>query len=104
MLEFPDVEERRRKLAMLRGIEDLIWVQVEGFERVYAIANEDLERSNDEKTSAVHFMRFELTQDMITALHDGAALTMGVEHDYYRHDCRLPEATRRSLLSDFYPQ
>ena len=104
MLEFPDVEERRRQLAMLRGIENLIWVQVEGFERVYAIANEDLERSNDEKTSAVHFMRFELTQDMITALHNGAALTMGVEHDYYRHDCRLPEATRRSLLSDFYPQ
>jgi len=100
MLEFPDVEERRRQLGMLRGIEDLIWVQVEGFERVYAIANEDLERSNDEKTSAVHFMRFELTQDMIAALHDGAALSMGVEHDFYRHDCRLSESTRRSLLSD----
>ena len=104
MLEYQDVEERKRQLAMLRGVENLIWVQVEGFERVYAIANEDLERSNDEKTSAVHFMRFELTQDMITALHDGAAFTMGVEHDYYRHECVISEATRLSLISDLSSQ
>ncbi len=101
MLEFPDVDERRRQLAMLRGIENLVWMQVEGFERVYAIANEDLERSNEEKTSAVHFMRFELNDDMIATLHQGAALTLGVEHDYYRHECVIPEGTRLSLLADF---
>ena len=67
MLEYRDVGERKRQLALLKGIEDLVWLQVEGFDRVFAISNEDLERSNAEKTSAVHFMRFELQPDMITA-------------------------------------
>jgi hypothetical protein len=104
MLEFQDVEERKRQLAMLRGIENLIWVQVEGFGRVYAIANEDLERSNEEKTSAVHFMRFELSDEMIAGLHSGASLRMGVEHDLYRHELTVPEATRLSLLGDLGAQ
>ena len=104
MLEFQDVEERKRQLAMLRGIENLIWVQVEGFDRVYAIANEDLERTNDEKTSAVHFMRFELTDEMIAALHAGKNLIMGVEHDLYRHELTVTEATRQSLLGDLGAQ
>ncbi len=100
MLEFQDVEERKRQLANLKGVENLIWIQVEGFERVYAIANEDLERSNEEKTSAVHFMRFELSDEMITALHAGASLSMGVQHDYYNHQLAVTEATRQSLLGD----
>jgi len=83
MLEYQDVEERKQQLALLRGIEDLIWIQVEGFDPVYAISNEDLERSNDEKTSAVHFMRFELKAEMISALQDGVGLMMGTSHEYY---------------------
>jgi len=104
MLEFQDVEERKRQLAMLRGIENLIWVQIDGFDRVYAIANEDLERSNEEKTSAVHFMRFELGNEMIAGLHSGASLSMGVEHDLYRHELTVPEVTRLSLLGDLGAQ
>jgi hypothetical protein len=100
MLEFTEVDERKRQLGMLRGIENLIWVRVEGCDRVYAIANEDLERSNEEKTSAVHFMRFELSSDMIAALHAGAQLSMGVEHDLYRHEIDLPAASRASLVTD----
>ncbi|MEK9721843.1 MAG: DUF3501 family protein, partial [Quisquiliibacterium sp.] len=68
MIEYPDVEERRRELARLIGIEDRVWVQVEGSERVYAIADEDLERENEQKTSSVHFLRFELTEEMAAAL------------------------------------
>ena len=100
MLEYQDVEERKRQLAMLRGLENLVWVQVDGHDKVYAIANEDLERSNEEKTSAVHFMRFELDGTMIAALRDGASLTMGVNHDYYRHETTVSEATRSALLQD----
>ena len=77
MLEYQDVEQRKQQLALLRGIEDQVWMQVEGFAPVYAIANEDLERSNEQKTSAVHFMRFELEPGMITALRTGATLKMG---------------------------
>jgi len=100
MLEYQDVEERKRQLALLKGIEDLVWLQVEGCERAYAIANEDLERSTEEKTSAVHFMRFELDHDMIAALRDSATLSMGVNHDLYRHETRLSEASRAALLAD----
>ena len=101
MLEFPDVEERRRQLGLLRGIENHVWVAVEGFEPVYAIANEDLERSNEEKTSAVHFMRFEFSDEMVAALRAGAAVTVGVNHDLYRHETRLGDETRSALLADF---
>lgn len=100
MLEYQDVEERKVQLARLKGIENLVWVRVEGFDPVYVIANEDLERSNDEKTSAVHFMRFELDNRMIAALHGGASLSMGVRHDYYQHEVMVTEATRQSLLGD----
>ena len=100
MLEYQDVEERKRQLALLRGIEDLIWVRVDGLDRTYAIANEDLERSNTEKTSAVHFMRFELKPDMIAALRDGAALTMGSNHEHYRYSTKIGPDTRKALLAD----
>jgi len=100
MLEYQDVEERKRQLALFRGIEDLIWVRVDGFDRIYAIANEDLERSNAEKTSAVHFMRFELEPDMIAALRAGAELTTGSSHEFYTHETTVPEDTRIALLQD----
>jgi len=100
MLEYQDVEERKQQLALLKGVENLVWVQVGGFDRIYAIANEDLERSNEEKTSAVHFMRFELATEMIAALKSGAVLTMGVNHDLYRFELQLPDDTRAALLAD----
>ncbi len=100
MLEYGDVEERKRQLAMLRGIEDLIWVRVDGFDPVYAIANEDLDRSNEEKTSAVHFMRFELTDDMVAELHRGAGVTMGVNHDFYRHEIAVSASSDWRVTAD----
>jgi hypothetical protein len=84
MIEYPDVEERKRALATLKGIEDRAYVQVEGSPRVYAIADEDIERENDEKTSSVHFLRFELTEDMAKALKYGVSLAIGVDHANYR--------------------
>lgn len=100
MLEYQDVEQRKAQLAQLKGIENQVWLQVEGFEPVYTIANEDLERSNEEKTSAVHFMRFELEPEMIDALHSGAELSLGVEHDLYRHQTTVTGDTRTALLAD----
>ncbi len=100
MLEYQDVEERKQQLALLRGIEDKVWIQVEGFDRVYAISNEDLERSNAEKTSAVHFMRFELDTGMIAALHTGTALEMGSSHEFYSHSTVTRAETRKALLAD----
>ena len=100
MFEFQDVDERRRRLAELAGVENHVWAQVAGFDRVYAIANEDLDRSTDEKTSAVHFMRFEFTEQMKSALAGGASLAMGVEHDLYPHETVLADATRQVLLED----
>ena len=84
MIQYPDIEERQRQLALLIGIEDLIWMQVEGFDKIYAIADEDLERTNDVKTSAVHFMRFELDQAMIAAAKSGANISAGVDHKNYQ--------------------
>jgi len=100
MLEYQEITERKRQLALLKGIEDLIWIQVEGFDPVYAIANEDLERSNEEKTSAVHFMRFELEPDMIAALREGASLKMGSSHQFYRHSTDIEPRIREALLAD----
>jgi len=100
MFEFEDVTERRRRLAELTGVENHVWLQVDGHEKVYAIANEDLDRSTDEKTSAVHFMRFELTEGMKRDLGVGAALSFGVEHDLYRFQTTLDETTRQSLMGD----
>lgn len=102
LIEFPDENERRAALAKLKGIEDTCWVQAEGFERVFAVADEDLERENDEKTSAVHFMRFELTPAMCHAVQSRAAIAVGVDHEHYRyHIAALPQATRDTLALDF---
>ncbi len=100
-VEYEDVEERRRVLARLKGIEDRVWVKVEGQPRVYAIADEDLERENDEKTSAVHFLRFELTPPMIAALRAGGGLAVGADHAAYTATLDpVPGATRNALLAD----
>jgi hypothetical protein len=101
LIEFPDVAERQRQLSQLIGLEDRCWVQVRGHERVFAIADEDLERENAEKTSAVHFLRFELTPEMISSLKSGAALAAGVDHDRYRHPVDpVPDPVRAALLHD----
>ena len=102
LIEFPDESERRRQLGLLKGIEDRCWVQVAGSERVFAIADEDLERENEEKTSAVHFLRFELSAPMISALRAGAQLAVGIDHEHYSHVIQpVPAASRTSLLADF---
>ena len=101
MVEFPDVEERRAMLGRLVGIESKVYVQVDGFDRVYAIADEDLERSDDQKTSAVHFMRFELSSQEIDALKSGASLGAGIDHENYQVEIApLPENIRKSLIGD----
>jgi hypothetical protein len=100
MIEVPDVDERRRVLADLIGIEDRVWMQVEGHERVYAIADEDLERETEDKTSSVHFLRFELRPGMIRELEGTATLSAGTDHDHYRHEVLLPPAVRSSLIAD----
>jgi hypothetical protein len=101
MIEYPDAEERQRKLATLTGIENRVWVQASGYDRVYAIADEDLDRTTDEKTSAVHFMRFELTPQMVAALKQGAGLSMGVDHPGYQTTLDpVPAQIRASLLRD----
>src|SRR5437588_12346369 len=101
LIEYEDVHERKTALAKLRGIEDHVWVRVEGYPRVHAIADEDLERENDEKTSAVHFLRFELTPAMIAALKSGAKLAIGVDHPEYAATLQpVPDATRSALLAD----
>ena len=84
MIEYPDEVERKQKLRELKGIEDNVWVRVEGREKVFAIADEDLNRENDEKTSAVHFLRFELDEDMVKALKYGVSLAVGVDHSSYK--------------------
>jgi hypothetical protein len=101
LIEYPDEGERRRELAQLKGIEARCWVQVTGQERVFAIADEDLERENDEKTSAVHFLRFELTASMIAALRGGSELSVGIDHAHYSHVIRpVAPACQTSLLAD----
>jgi hypothetical protein len=100
LLEF-DPDSRPAALAGLRGVEDRCWVQVHGHERVFAIADEDLPRENAEKTSAVHFLRFELTPAMSAALHGGAALAAGIDHANYRHAIDpVSAAVRDSLAAD----
>ncbi|HUF79584.1 MAG TPA: DUF3501 family protein [Burkholderiales bacterium] len=101
MIEYPDVEERQRMLARLIGIEDRVWIQVDSHARVYAVADEDLERENAEKTSAVHFLRFELERAMIQSLKKGARLALGIDHPQYRVTMdELPAAVAVSLASD----
>ena len=100
MVEYPDETERRAMLKMLKGIEDTIWVRIGEGDRIFAIADEDLERANDEKTSAVHFLRFELGLPDVQALRDGAELQVGVSHSLYEHETTVTGASRDSLLSD----
>jgi hypothetical protein len=101
LIEFPDVDERRTALARLRGVEDRCWVQAPGHARVYAIADEDLQRENDEKTSSVHFLRFELTPPMAGAVKKGADVSIGVDHENYRHAVDpLPASLRDSIAAD----
>lgn len=100
MLEYPDVNERKRELARLIGVEDRVFVEVEGQARVYAIADEDMDRENDEKTSAVHFVRFELTPAMCAAVKAGAGVKLGCDHTHYpAHQSIAPE-TLASLAGD----
>jgi hypothetical protein len=101
MIEYGDIEERRVALMQMVGIEHRVWVQVAGQERVYAIADEDLERTTEDKTSSVHFLRFELTPAMAVAMIGGAAIAMGIEHEAYNHTvAAVPENVRRSLAED----
>ena len=101
MVEYADAEERKTRLAQLIGIEKAVWVQVADFSRVHPIANEDLDRETEDKTSSVHFLRFELTPAMIAALKAGAALTMGIDHPDYQANVMPPDAVRVSLIDDF---
>lgn len=101
LVEYEDVAERQVALTKLKGIEDRVWVRAESSARVYAIADEDLERENEQKTSSVHFLRFELTADMIVALRNGGVLAMGVDHPAYSFTvAAVPDETRRALLAD----
>ena len=100
MVEYTEPEERRNKLAELIGIEDKVWVQVEAHERVWAIADEDLDRENEEKTSSVHFLRFELSEGMAESLKRGASLAIGVDHPNYAATVEAQPAVRDSLVKD----
>ena len=101
MIEYEDVDERREALANLKGVEDRVWVRVEGCLAVYAIADEDLERENDEKTSSVHFLRFELTREMAESLKYGVALSIGVDHPHYSAKIDpVPANVRAALVKD----
>jgi hypothetical protein len=100
LIEYPDAEERKRMLGRLKGIERRVWAQVQGAERVYAIADEDLERENDEKTSSVHFLRFELAEQMRERLRAGAGVAVGVDHPEYRASTELVPEVRSALAAD----
>ncbi|MBI1943290.1 MAG: DUF3501 family protein [Betaproteobacteria bacterium] len=100
LIEYPEAAERRRRLAELKGIERRAWIQVAGFARVPAIADEDLERENEDKTSSVHFLRFELDQAMRTALKQGAGLAIGIDHPHYRASLAAAPEVRAALAAD----
>lgn len=99
MMEYPGVDQRRKALAGLKGVERRVWVRVAGFDPVYAIADEDLEREDETKTSAVHFMRFELTPQMRRAAKAGAAIAAGIDHERYRHSVEAVGQAVRDLLA-----
>lgn len=102
MIEYADEDERRRRLRELKGIENTLHIRVEGFDPVYAIVNEDLERSTDDKTSSVHFARFEFSPEMIAAMKQGAKITAGVRHDAYPEGpTEISGAVRENLVGDF---
>jgi hypothetical protein len=100
LIEYPDAHERKRELARLIGVEDRMFVEVEGHPRVYAIADEDLERETEEKTSSVHFLRFEFSRPMIEALRAGAGAKLGCDHRSYPAHVRIEPETLASLAGD----
>lgn len=101
LLEWDDANERRVHLAALRGIEHRIWIQINGCERLFAHANDDLERSNDDKTAAVHFLRFELSESMVQALKQNATLAMGIDHPGLPYKvAAVPDHIRKALIAD----
>ncbi|MES9967925.1 MAG: DUF3501 family protein [Sedimenticola sp.] len=102
MMEYADVEERKVMLARLIGVERALYVQVEGFDRVHPIANEDLDRETEEKTSSVHFVRFELTGEMVAAAKQGAPIRAGIDHSAYSDETLLAEPVRSSLAGDLH--
>lgn len=102
MLEFEDKDERKEKLSQLVGIEDTVWVRIGEHDKVYAIADEDMERDTEERTSSVHFLRFEFDDKMVSDAKNGAAIGIGIEFDAYRHEIEsLPEKQRDLLVGDF---
>ncbi|MDZ7802804.1 DUF3501 family protein [Thiohalophilus sp.] len=101
MIEYEDEEERKKALAKLIGVEDKVWVQVEGQDKVYAIADEDMEREDETKTSSVHFMRFELTPPMVEAAKNGAAINMGIDHENLTTSITVSDDIREALVADF---
>ncbi len=100
LIEYPDVAERREALVRLRGVEHKIWVQVAGHDKVFAIANEDMERSNDDKTAAVHFVRFEHTAAAIADIKAGGQVQLGIDHPELPYQITLSDAARDSLAAD----
>ncbi len=101
MIEFADEDKRQEALTRMIGIEDKVWTQIEGFDRVWAIADEDMERENDTKTSAVHFLRFELSPEMVSAVKSGRSVGLGIDHEACSHTVfPLPEPLRLALSKD----
>ncbi len=101
MLEYPEVEQRRQMLEKLVDIENYVWASTEGHPKVFAIADEDLDRSTDQKTSAVHFLRFELPAAFIQAVKANATVAIGINHDNYNHTVeKISDSVRLSLLQD----
>jgi len=102
MIEYTDPEVRAVQLEKMVGVEDMVWMRIAGFDKVWAIADEDLDRSTETKTSAVHFMRFEISDEMAGSLKDGADWVIGVQHPVYTYDLTVDGATRASLLNDLH--
>ncbi len=100
MMEYENVAERKQALSQLIGVERALWLQVEGFAHVHPIANEDLTRETEEKTSAVHFLRFELSEEMVAALKQGATIRAGIDHPAYQEETEVDAAIREALLQD----
>jgi len=102
LIEYEDVDERRAALAELKGVERAVWLRVDGYPVVHAIADEDLDRENEDKTAAVHFVRFELTPQMIAGFKEGRDVAIGIDHPRYRAEVApLPAPVRASLAADF---
>jgi hypothetical protein len=103
MVEYEDENERKQALSRLIGIERALWVQVDGFDKVYPIANEDLDRETEDKTSSVHFVRFELSPEMVAAAKSGSRVSVGIEHDAYNHYVDdIPADIKQSLIADLH--